>query len=267
MFGSKLHWYPVFLVLYLPVSFIITYTIAVGYGHVEAGFPYISDTGTLPPESCVFGQLLNIGAVFAAFTMYVRYRQIYEHCKDNTEVRRVVTVNKVAFGLGLVTALGVSLVGNFQETNILVVHLFGAFLAFGIGGIYCYIQTWISYKLPDMPGTSKFSRTTRLILCIADISLIITLVVASNLASKHAPPDHENRMKWGPSDPGYAEHLVSTIAEWLMAIVTVAYFLTFTKEFTKFRLNAPELIFHGDLKEQNNNPSTLATVSSAVTTT
>lgn len=72
MFGSKLHWYPVFLVLYLPVSFIITYSIAVGYGHVEAGFPYISDTGTLPPESCVFGQLLNIGAVFAAFTMYVR---------------------------------------------------------------------------------------------------------------------------------------------------------------------------------------------------
>lgn len=25
---------------------------------------FFSDTGTLPPESCVFGQLLNIGAVF-----------------------------------------------------------------------------------------------------------------------------------------------------------------------------------------------------------
>lgn len=57
---------------------------------------------------------------------------------------------------------------------------------------------------------------------------------------------------------------MSTIAEWLMAIVTVAYFLTFTKEFTKFRLDAPELIFHGDLKEQNNNPSTLETVSTGV---
>ncbi len=28
--------------------------------HVEPGFPYISDTGNLPPESCIFGQFLAI---------------------------------------------------------------------------------------------------------------------------------------------------------------------------------------------------------------
>jgi hypothetical protein len=30
--------------------------------HVWPAFPYISDTGALPPESCIFGQALNIGA-------------------------------------------------------------------------------------------------------------------------------------------------------------------------------------------------------------
>ncbi|XP_052697001.1 DNA damage-regulated autophagy modulator protein 2-like [Crassostrea angulata] len=63
MLTDRLHLFPLFIVIYVPVSFCITYIIAVANKHVEPGFPYISDTGTLPPESCVFGQLLNIGAV------------------------------------------------------------------------------------------------------------------------------------------------------------------------------------------------------------
>lgn len=48
------------------------YGIAVANNHVEPVFPYISDAGSLSPESCVFGQLLNIGAVLGiSFLLHI----------------------------------------------------------------------------------------------------------------------------------------------------------------------------------------------------
>lgn len=76
MLRDRLHIFPVFIVIYVPVSFFITYGIAVYNGNVKPDFPYISDTGAMPPESCVFGQLLNIAAVVAMFVFYIRYKQI-----------------------------------------------------------------------------------------------------------------------------------------------------------------------------------------------
>lgn len=45
------------------------YTISVQWDHVVPGFPYISETGTLSPESCIFAQCLNIAALLR---MYIR---------------------------------------------------------------------------------------------------------------------------------------------------------------------------------------------------
>lgn len=47
------------------------YGIAVYYNHVMPVLPFISDTGTFLPESAVFGQLLNIGAVISKFLISV----------------------------------------------------------------------------------------------------------------------------------------------------------------------------------------------------
>lgn len=40
-----------------------SYIAAVLQGHVVPTVPYISDAATYSPESCVFGQLINIGSV------------------------------------------------------------------------------------------------------------------------------------------------------------------------------------------------------------
>lgn len=37
--------------------------IALSYSHIEAVFPYISDTGALPPEAGFFDQLMDIAAI------------------------------------------------------------------------------------------------------------------------------------------------------------------------------------------------------------
>ncbi|XP_033752462.1 DNA damage-regulated autophagy modulator protein 2-like isoform X3 [Pecten maximus] len=242
--GDKLHVVTVITAIYVPVSFIITYAIAVSNGHVEAGFPYISDTGTLPPESCIFGQLLNFGALIAAWNVYIRYKQIKATYLPVNR-RGILRANTVAFILGLLTATGVSIVGNFQETNVIVVHIIGAFMAFGIGALYCFVQTGMSLKMPEVPGSTPFINKIRILLCVLDT--VFFILTFSGTASSGIG-NHIYHMRWASSEPGYAEHLVATISEWLMAIFIVMFFVTFYKEFRKFRLTSPQVVF--DIKPE-----------------
>ncbi|XP_014676392.1 PREDICTED: DNA damage-regulated autophagy modulator protein 2-like [Priapulus caudatus] len=103
---------PLSVSILVPFTFIISYVIAIARGDVEPAFPYISDTGTEPPESCIFGQLLNISAVLIGLSVYVRYRQTIEYHREGP--RALLRLNKISLVLGVVAALGVSLVANFQ---------------------------------------------------------------------------------------------------------------------------------------------------------
>lgn len=47
---------------------IFSYIMAVILGHVEAGFPYISDTATSAPESCIFAQFVNMTATLSEYS-------------------------------------------------------------------------------------------------------------------------------------------------------------------------------------------------------
>jgi len=67
---------PVFLVIWTYLTFTISYIIAVSRGDVDAGFPYISDTGARRPESCIFGQMLNISAVAGERNCLAKYISI-----------------------------------------------------------------------------------------------------------------------------------------------------------------------------------------------
>ena len=62
----------------------------------------------------------------------------------------------------------------------IVVHLIGAFMAFGIGFVYCVLQTIMSYKMNDeMPGNSVYIRRFRISLCIVDFILLIVCILSS----------------------------------------------------------------------------------------
>lgn len=74
---------------------------------------------------------------------YVRYLQLKDLHQNNQVPFIVERLNGKSCIMGLVAALGISIVGNFQEKNALIVHLFGAVLAFGVGGVYICIQVRI----------------------------------------------------------------------------------------------------------------------------
>lgn len=227
-----MNYLPLLLVVLTATTFIVTYIWAIAKKDVSAYFPYISDTGTKPPESCVFSLFLNMAAALCLCTIYVRYK-LCEALTGNiqTAVRRL---NKIGLGLGILCALGLSLVANFQETNIEPVHVTGAFLVFGLGTVYAYIQTGLSYQMyPEFNGV-KICRARLIVSSVALVGLIVTSVAA--VISREQMLPGTDKLHWKPEQPGFTAHVVSTIGEWVTAITFLFYFLSFAQEFRKLKL-------------------------------
>lgn len=71
------------------------YTISVQWEHVLPGFPYISETGTLSPESCIFTQLLNIAALLRK--LIIKDKLIYSVNFFNYNIKLLIVkkINKM----------------------------------------------------------------------------------------------------------------------------------------------------------------------------
>jgi len=77
--------------------------------------------------------------------MYFRYRQVraWVDVRSTGISQWTNTANLV---LGMISCLGLDIVANFQEGNVLSVHLLGAITCFVTGTIYCIMQVRGSKK-------------------------------------------------------------------------------------------------------------------------
>ncbi|XP_058829563.1 DNA damage-regulated autophagy modulator protein 1 [Topomyia yanbarensis] len=238
---SKLYLLPISVFVLFNFTFIGTYIAAVLQGHVVPTVPYISDAATYSPESCVFGQLISLGCVLLGITIYVRFRQIQEISLRHADVQRALErMNGRAFWVGMGSCLGISIVGNFQETNVRIVHYVGAFLAFGLGTLYYWMQAYISYHLQPYIGSMMKAHIR---LAIASICTIFFIIVAVTGIISHILFNGTDPRKWYPSDGGWEYHVASSISEWIVATAFCFYILTFTDEFRVMQLDHPPLIF------------------------
>lgn len=214
-------------------TFVLTYIIAMYEGDVKPFFPYISDTGTKPPESCIFGLFLNFSVFLTVGTMYVRYKLV-ETITGHTDTK-VVRLNKAGFGIGLVSAFGLGLVANFQETSVEIVHLTGAFLVFAVGIIHAFIQTVLSYTMCPLFNGRYICKARLTFSCLALVFFIITTV--SSVISRLKIEETTDKFNWKPDEAGYVAHLISTFGEWATALVFLFFFLTYVRDFMKIKLD------------------------------
>ncbi|XP_071809710.1 DNA damage-regulated autophagy modulator protein 1-like [Asterias amurensis] len=217
--SSKLRWLPLLMGIFLFLSMVIPYGIAVKLGHVDPIFPYISENGTTPPEMCIFSQLMNLAGFFAFTSVYVRYKQVNEDYRQDVS-GIVLKWNDAAVVFGCLAALGMSLAANFQKPNINSVHLIGGALCFGGGSIYGFAQSWISYKLSPQ-YCSLLTCRLRLWASIFTTVFIITNLLFDELSHLERLPEHV----------GFAFHIISTTSEWANAFAFIFFFLTFYREF------------------------------------
>ncbi|RZC42473.1 DNA damage-regulated autophagy modulator protein 2-like, partial [Asbolus verrucosus] len=207
----RLQYWPLLTGIWFICTFVISYFVALFNGHIYYFFPYISDTGTLPPESCIFGQMLNIGALLMLVTMYIRYR-VVALLKYRGSVTNYKEWNNWSNLFGIMSCFGMSMVGNFQETNVTTAHFIGAFLAFGMGLVYCIIHAYLTL----LSCSSKCLKCVRILLSALFIPLYITTTVCSTVSFKQF--NGPNQFKWTDKDAGYTLHLVATFTEWTIAI-------------------------------------------------
>ena len=199
------------------------YAISVTTGRVGALFPYISDTGTKPPASCVFGLMLNLSSVFTAVAVYIRHRQL----EGDDSNKNIAVVNDISMFTGLLSCIGMMIVACFQKTEVLSVHLIGALMVFISGIVYCWLQSYLSYLTI---GGRTLKAITRVILSIVAVLCITLFIVFAKISR------NPTRLHWKSHEVGYSAFLVSTFCEWILVVCFVLFFATFYSEFKNTQL-------------------------------
>ncbi|CAG5927466.1 DNA damage-regulated autophagy modulator protein 1 isoform 1-T2 [Menidia menidia] len=225
-FTQGLCFLPVFLVIWSSCTFVISYVIALFRQDVDIIFPYISDTGANPPESCIFGLMTFISACAGTATIYARYKFVEKLNEDTRVVRPCL--NKVTLFLGMMSCLGMCVVATFQETAVTPVHDFGALLFFVSGVLYIILQTVMSFQSYPF-GPSMAVCGARLgIAVLAAVAFFPTVICAffveQTTLHRHA------------EDKDYPFHLASAVCEWVVAFSFVCFFLTYIDDFKLFTL-------------------------------
>lgn len=178
-------------------------------------------------------------SIAVGITVYIRYKQIKELQNGIVMEQRFMKLNKIALWIGLVSSFGISVVANFQETNVRVVHLFGALLCFGFGTIYLSLQTVLSYAL--QPYTSTMA-VAHLRLVLSMICIVFFMLVAIPGVISHIDYDGKDPRHWYPSDGGWLFHVISSVSEWIVATAFSFYILSFTPEFRDVHIEHPKVI-------------------------
>uniref|UniRef100_A0A6G1RED9 DNA damage regulated autophagy modulator 2 n=1 Tax=Hypotaenidia okinawae TaxID=2861861 RepID=A0A6G1RED9_9GRUI len=226
---------PVALVVWSAASFVFSYITAIVLHHIDPLVPYISDTGAIPPERCLFGIMLNISAFLGMATMYVRYKQVYAL---NPEKSKILKLNKTGLAVGLMSCFGLCIIANFQKCILYYIHVVGACLTFGVGAIYMLVQTILSYLMqPEVHSKDIFwIRLTVLLWCSSSIvSMFVSSVV---LNSGLYGTNLVQKLHWDSQEKGYTAHIISTISEWSLAFSFLSFFLTYIRDFQKISLRA-----------------------------
>ncbi|KAF4081861.1 hypothetical protein AMELA_G00145230 [Ameiurus melas] len=102
--------------------------------------PYISIAGDAPPASCVFSQVMNMAAFVGFILGVLRYLQL----KPRVRKPWLNIISLVALSLA---CFGMTLAGNFQLSNYKKLHNFGAFMTFGLGTLFCWVQSFMTLKV------------------------------------------------------------------------------------------------------------------------
>lgn len=220
-------------------SFWTSYAIAVSYNHTEANFPYISHTAVEAPERCVFGQMANIGAVMMGMNMILRYLfcKKYLLIKCTPPEDKWFKINLAGLVLGILSACGLSLVANFQVEIQRGPHYFGAGLAFGLGNIYCWFQTALTFQVRYRYNKKKFILLLTQFINSLIMSVLLVIFGTTKIIYK-AQFFSGKGTKWDSLRDIY---LTSSVTEWLLALTILTFTLTYAHDFKNMRVDDPNI--------------------------
>ena len=125
-----------------------------------------------------------------------RYKQIEQFYRDypSPQSSRIMSINWISLWVGCISAFGLSIVANFQETNVFRVHMTGAMMCFGFGVVYAWLQTVMSFKMIPHVNSHRVA-IVRLLLAMIMTVTFMTSSVCGPMAFKQF--HGRDPRKWG----------------------------------------------------------------------
>ncbi|KAM4528088.1 transmembrane protein 150C [Odontesthes bonariensis] len=145
--------------------------------------PYISIAGNFPPASCIFSEVMNLAAFLGVIIGILRFLQLY-HRIDKAWLN---FVSMLAFLFG---CFGMTIVGNFQLFAMGTLHDFGTLMTFGLGILYCWMQSYITLRV-NLKNEGRNVAVARFLLS-ASITLCLILKYSFIMISHM----HAARCQW-----------------------------------------------------------------------
>ncbi|KAF7648677.1 hypothetical protein LDENG_00153260, partial [Lucifuga dentata] len=135
-------------------------------------FSPTSKCGSYNPQSCLFAQICNICSFLALWIVVIRFQQVRDYGNHGK-------VNIASIILGFISSIGISIIGNFQQSVMMEIHLLGAFLAFFLGMTYFWVQLYLTYRAKPSQDRRWVgpARATCCVLCT--ILIIISILLNS----------------------------------------------------------------------------------------
>ena len=174
--------------------------------------------------------------------MYVRYKLIEQYYRDHMSPvsSKILSRNLISLWLGWIACFGLSIVANFQETNVFRVHMVGAMTAFTFGLLYIWLHSLLSFQMVNVVNSIHTARFRLFLSCVMTFSYVTTMVCGP-MAFRKFHGDDPTNWKW--NDGGYKLHLTSTVAEWISAMCLDFFILTFVREMHSISLSSPRVTF------------------------
>ncbi|VDK42676.1 unnamed protein product [Anisakis simplex] len=233
---------PVFLAMLGTLMLGSTYVVAVYRGDVDPLFPYISAEGDRRPESCLFSMMLNLSSFLTMLIIYLRYSLVSELNRSSDLCLK--RINELSLVAGLIGAVGMFCVANFQETALLIVHWTSAFVCFGSGCIYMLIQSYITIHMYPLYANRHIGFVRSFIALIA----VISFCTGTLFFIDSYPHRYPRMMSLIQFDEGYDLHCISAVSEWVLAISNFVFLLSYSRDFEKIQveLGVQPLVAHLD---------------------
>lgn len=240
-------WIPSLLGVFMVTAVLVSYIWASLAGSVTVYAPFVSESGSSPPQGGVFSFFLFLASIWGTFTMLIRYAAV-RRLTQNSKVR-VWFLNGASLFMGLVAIFGNLLVASYPAVSSKTIHNSGAYIMFLAGVLYTALQTCLTCSLyPQHNGRCVF--WLRFILTLAALASLVLFAWFHYAAEELLSNQGATRpaQKHIPGDPVFVEFTLSALGEWLMAIAFVLYFFTFIREFKRvaLRLDVYPLVYHFD---------------------
>lgn len=244
-------WMPLAVSSFMLIGILCSYIWAVVRKDVQAFLPFISDAGGSPPQSGFFGIFLFLSAFMGSLTLLVRYYSIRQNAGG---IRWAGIINNCSIVLGFISLIGMVIVAAYPIntnkgeaawfTSTALPHTIGAFSTFIVGVMYASCQAALTWLLRSKSEGNWLAVTvTRVVFCVCAITSVLVMISyrpasgsqdnnqnstttispeISTTAGTTSSPDNT----WVSSK----DKLVNIIAEWVLALMLMLFFLTLYPE-------------------------------------